>query len=42
MENSKINSKKIHTQTRHVEDGSCKISSDLDKRKHVNKNWENT
>ena len=38
MENSMINSKKIHTSTRHAKDGSCKISSDLDKGKHVNKN----
>ena len=40
MENSKINSKKIHTQTRHVISHSCKISSDLEARKYMNKNQE--
>ena len=39
--NSMINSKKIHTQTRHVIDDSCKKLGHLDVRKHVNKNWEN-
>ena len=41
MENSMINSKKIHTQTRHVIEDSCKIWGHLDVRKHVNQNWEN-
>ena len=40
MENSKINSKKIHTSIRHTRDHSCKIWNDLDKRKQVNKNCE--
>ena len=39
--NSMINSKKIHTQTRHVKDHSCKIWSHLDVGKCVNKNREN-
>ena len=33
-----INSKKIHIQTRHVIDDSCKIWGQLDVGKHVNKN----
>ena len=41
MENRMINSKKIHTQTRHVKDHSCKIWGHLDARKHVNKIREN-
>ena len=33
-----IKSKKIHTQTRHVIDDSCKIWGHLEARRHVNKN----
>ena len=35
-----INSRKIHTQTRHVRDHSCKIWGHLDVRKHGNENHE--